>query len=227
MVRNHTLVFSHGFGVRKDSRGLFTDIAAAFPRAKAVVFDYHIENPDEKATLVRSLTEQAKVLHEAIEKAKQAHPEDIIDLICHSQGCLTAAMLKPEGIRKTVLLAPPARVRAERMIKRFEERHGSELNFEGTSWLRRKNGGLMIFPSQYWRDLRNVEPIRLYNEFAFETELAIVRARQDEILADADFNELTDSITVMGVDGDHNFTGKASRLALAAALQGILSPLPV
>jgi hypothetical protein len=38
---NHIVIFSHGFGVGKDDRGLFTDIADSLKNVESVMFDYN------------------------------------------------------------------------------------------------------------------------------------------------------------------------------------------
>lgn len=44
------LIFSHGFGVKKDGRGLLADIAMAFPDYKSILFNYN--QVDEKNSVL-------------------------------------------------------------------------------------------------------------------------------------------------------------------------------
>ena len=39
--KKHIVIFSHGFGVRKDDLGLLTDIALAIPEVESILFDYY------------------------------------------------------------------------------------------------------------------------------------------------------------------------------------------
>lgn len=41
MLMKRVIVYSHGFGVRKDDRGLMTDIAHALPGYEHILFDYN------------------------------------------------------------------------------------------------------------------------------------------------------------------------------------------
>jgi hypothetical protein len=50
-MNKHIVIYSHGFGVRKDDRGLFTDIAATLPSAEHIMFDYN--QVDEATVLLR------------------------------------------------------------------------------------------------------------------------------------------------------------------------------
>ena len=47
----HIVIFSHGFGVRKEDRGLFTAIYRAIPDIKGVMFDYNPINEKSNLTL--------------------------------------------------------------------------------------------------------------------------------------------------------------------------------
>ena len=48
------IIFSHGFGVKADARGMFPEIAAAFPDYESIVFDYNEVLPNGD-TVVASL----------------------------------------------------------------------------------------------------------------------------------------------------------------------------
>lgn len=104
----HIIIYSHGFGVQKDDRGLFTDIAAAFPDAHHVMFDYNEIDEANNTLVVAPLDAQAARLNIEIARARAAHPDVTIDIIAHSQGCVAAALAVPTGVRTTILLAPPA-----------------------------------------------------------------------------------------------------------------------
>src|SRR6185369_13842555 len=102
----HVIVFSHGFGVRKEDRGLFTAIAKALPDAKSVLFDYNPINEESNTLTAKPLNEQALKLRKVINSARAEFPGAIIDLVCHSQGCVVAGLVKPRGIRKVIMLTP-------------------------------------------------------------------------------------------------------------------------
>ena len=100
------VIYSHGFGVYKDDRGLFPDIAASMPRTEAIMFDYN--RLEANNTLIASTLEaQTEKLRQIYNETRAANPDATIDLICHSQGCVIAAMAQLEGVRRTILLAPP------------------------------------------------------------------------------------------------------------------------
>lgn len=59
---NHIVIFSHGFGVGKDDRGLFTDIADSLKNVKSVMFDYNDIDDEKKQMTVSPFSEQVKRL---------------------------------------------------------------------------------------------------------------------------------------------------------------------
>lgn len=217
----HAVIFSHGFGTRRDDRGLFSDIVAALENIEPVMFDYNIINEAENTITVRTLREQANILKKEIENAKQSNPDGVIDLVCHSQGSIIAALLKPTGIRKTIFIAPPMKTDIDRKIERFKSRPGSEINIDGISKLARLDGSTTIVPSQYLKEIAGVNLKDLYKDFSNITELTIIIAKQDEVVGSFNFSKSGIKAKVIEVDGNHNFSGDA-RKSLASAVKNIL-----
>ena len=218
----HIVIFSHGFGVRKDARGMFPEIVSALGDIQPVLFDYNEINETDGTLTVRPLKKQAGILREQIETTKAANPEAVIDLICHSQGSLVAALAKPTGIRKTILLAPPFGMNS-RMLATFANRPGSKIDMEGTSRLVRRDGSITLVPAEFWKERESIRPIEIYNALAQETELVIIQANQDEVLEETDLSNLDPKIRIIKLDADHNFTDQA-RKPLLDTLKKISAP---
>src|SRR6476646_489693 len=104
---SHYIIFSHGFAVRKEDRGLFTAIARSLPDAKSILFDYNPIHEKTNTLTAKPLSEQVRKLRKVINAARAEHPGAVIDLVCHSQGCVVAALLKPRDIRKIIMITPP------------------------------------------------------------------------------------------------------------------------
>lgn len=213
----HVIVFSHGFGVRKDDLGLLTDIATAFPKAECLLFDYFDVDEEKKTLTIRPLSAQARMLNEAIDQARASHPGAVIDLICHSQGTMVPALAKPEGIRKTILLTPTFDMGLARSIQRY----GQYINLNGTSELPPVDGLTRIVPAEYWAERTKMDALREHNALAKKTELIAIEASQDHLLPRIDPKDLSPSIKFISLDGDHNFTGTA-REPLKAKLRELL-----
>jgi predicted alpha/beta hydrolase len=93
-------IYSHGFGVKKDDRGLFTDIAVQLSEFEHVMFNYNSFDEANNTMTVTPLDEQAEKLAKKIKVVKESNPDTPLYLICHSQGCIVAALAKAEGFEK-------------------------------------------------------------------------------------------------------------------------------
>lgn len=89
------LLFSHGFGVKRDDRGLFTDIASHFPDYQSVMFDYNEIDEMSNTLTATPIEQQAKILTQQYNNIPAGQE---VFLICHSQGCLVAALTNLQNI---------------------------------------------------------------------------------------------------------------------------------
>ncbi|MDP1760277.1 MAG: hypothetical protein Q8L01_02400 [Candidatus Woesebacteria bacterium] len=218
----HIIVFSHGFGVRKDDRGLLDDIADYFPEAESKLFDYFDIDEKEKTLMIRPLSVQVKMLNDVIDQARKSNPEAIIDLICHSQGTVVAALAKPDGIRKTIFLAPVFDMSLEHTLERHKSYPDSVIDLNGVSKLYPLDGLVRFVPAEYWAERKNIKTFEEYNSFAEKTDLIVIEANQDKVLPKVDLKELSPKIKLMPLDGDHSFDG-IYREPLKKALKLLLS----
>ncbi len=210
-----TVVFSHGFGVRADARGMFTQIAAAFPEHTFVPFDYNhiLENGDVE---VAPLDAQAAKLESVID----AQDGDVI-VVAHSQGCVIAGLIDLEKVRKVILLAPPVQMSMQRVIDKLMNKQDAEVNLAGVSKLPRSDGTTTHISKEYIESVKSVNPLEHYEKIAGSVDTTIVRCTQDEVLG------MTNVDTVPGAKhidmaSDHDFTGD-SRSELLALLATELS----
>lgn len=209
----HIVIFSHGFGVHKDDRGLFTDITAALRDVKTVMFDYNEIDEQNNTITVLPFSDQVEKLKKIVEEQRQAMPNAVIDLICHSQGSLVVAIAKLSDIRKTVLIAPPTDVGIERTLRRYKDNPKAEIDLDGLTKLPRTDGSITLVPAKYWRERNDVDaPVSLYNKLAEATELIIIKAKQDNVLGETLFDNLDKSVQMIELDGDHGFTKSRVRL---------------
>ncbi len=221
--QKHIVIFSHGFGVRQDARGMFTDIARALPGAELVMFDYNTYDEAARTVTVRPLKEQAKILVAQVKQARESHPGAFVDLICHSQGAVVAGLARLESlrIRKALLLAPPVTMSFERMLANFQSRPGTVIDLQGMSRLARRDGSFTLVPAAYFAERAEIDPLRLYPDLSRYTDVIIIKAGQDEILGATDFSTLP-SVRVVELAGDHDFTGEARQTLVRAIQQELL-----
>ena len=206
-MEKHIVIFSHGFGVQKDSRGLFLDIAEILKNVEAIMFDYNEINKLTKEVIVKKFSEQVDILKDIINKTKFSNPDSIIDIVCHSQGALITALVKPLGIRKIILIAPPFNTNTDKMLDVFRYRKGTEINKKGITKLARRDGSTTIIFPEFWIERSNTNPIDLYEELAKQTKVIIINAKQDEILSESCPSKL-ENIEVINLDGSHDFSGE-------------------
>jgi len=214
--KKHIIIFSHGFGTKKDDRGLLSGthgIAEALEDEgiETVLFDYNDINEENQVITVRPLRTQVKMLQEVVNENKEKNKDAIIDIIAHSQGCLVVALAKTIGIRKTIFVAPSLDNDIEHTIDMFKGRPGTEINLSGVSKLARKDGTVTIVPAKFWKERKKVEPIPLYNKLCLQTELIIINAKQDEIFGHSKTQGLAEKIEIIELDGNHQFSGEARK----------------
>lgn len=214
------IIFSHGFGVERDARGLFTDIASVFPDAVSILFDYNIPDRTANTLTVRRPSEQKDILLAEIAAAKEKFPEASIDIVAHSLGCIIVALAAPKNIRRVIFLAPPPEMKSA-SLSRFAGRPGSIINPEGLSRLARRDGSFTLVPATFWKERESINPIALFNSLTEQTKVTIIRAKQDEVVSRSDMPGLSPKIQIIDIDGDHDFRFE-SRKGLLTTLKKFL-----
>ncbi len=200
----HYVVYSHGFGVKKDGRGLFTDIAKTIPGAENVMIDFN-EYDDQLNTLtVSSLPEQVERLKESLNKIDVS--KNVVDIVAHSQGCIVAALAHPKGTRKIICLAPPDSISESQIKKLFGQRPGAEINLNGISKVPRRDGSMTIIPKTYWQSIKRLNVIKLYNRMSEDNQVRFYIANSDEILGETNFDRTNEKIEIIQIPGNHDFT---------------------
>lgn len=222
-MSKHVVIYSHGFGVKKDDRGLLVDIANSMPEVEHVMFDYNDVDEANNTLTVSPINKQVTMLTDVFEKAKKNSPEAIIDLVCHSQGCIIGA-LADLPVRKTLLLTPPIHmVASEDKFKDYVERRPGTVVEDGNMIMPRRDGSTTIISEDYWRSYDELPDLpNLYNKLAKNTDLAVVDAGEDEVLGEKSYDNFSNDITIVRIAGaDHNFKDQY-REGLIETVKGII-----
>lgn len=219
----HFAIFSHGFGVRQDARGMFTDIVAGLAGVECVLFDYNTFDDNIRTVMVPPLSDQAKMLESKVQNIHEEYPEALIDVIGHSQGAVVMglAQLETLHVRKALLLAPPASMGFERILDRFRSRPGTVIDLNGMTRLARRDGSFTLLSARYFEERVGMEPLKLYDRLSGYTETVVIRAAQDEVLGSTDFSSLKQVRTVV-LEADHDFTGEARERLIEVIQKEIL-----
>ena len=217
-MSKHIVVYSHGFGVRKDDRGLFTDVANALPKAEHIMFDYNVIDKQANTLTVSPLQAQVQKLREQLDKL----PADaVVDIVAHSQGCVVTALAKPKSVRQIICLAPPDNVDVDRLISFFGNREGSVVDLDGQSRIPRRDGSTTIIPATYWQSLKGLDVIRLYNRLPDLAKVKFYIADDDEVLGMSNFDKTDERIELLQMAGNHDFNGEY-RDDLVKAISAVL-----
>lgn len=206
------IVYSHGFGVHKDARGLFTAIARHLPGFKHVLFEYNTVR--HGMLTVMPLEYQVSLLKEEIERIKATDSEAEINIVGHSQGCIVVGLLQPTA-EKILLLAPPEVFDKHLISNIFKHRDGVRVDENENYYIPRSDGTISLVPREYWDSLAQFKqiPSSLYRMLAQQSHVMIVRADRDEIIGKTDFDNLKPVIDIQMLGSNHDF-GSGARDAV-------------
>lgn len=224
-TKKHIIIYSHGFGVRKDDNGLLDDIAESLNEVESILFDYYEVDEKEMKMYICPFSSQVKKLSSIINEVRAENSGAIIDLICHSQGTIIAALAKPEGIRKAILLAPVFDMNFEQSIARYRSNPDAIINLDGVSEFPSSNGLVRIIPKEYWQERLTINSFKEYNKLSEKTELIIIEANQDQLLPKVDLQELDPKIKLISLDGDHGFSSQARSLLVETIRELLLNSI--
>lgn len=205
---NSAIILVHGFGVLRDSRGMFTEISDAFNKNHLVLSaDY--SNPTKTGADAVPFSAQLGRLNRVISYAEGLGiHRSAITLVGHSMGSLIAAMLDGE-FKKRILLAPPTLYAFEEFIGTPGwKRPGSELNVSGSSVLARSDGSITRVSNTFWNEFRDLGNVNtLYQKVAEGSDAVMVFAEEDNVFSDQEAVANVRSAFIQGAN--HDFTGAA------------------
>jgi len=214
-----TVLFAHGFGVMKDARGMFTQIAEglSLQGIDPVLVDLNVRDATGNIVL-NSFSAQVDILRRARAEIKEGE----VYLLCHSQGCVIAALAQLPQIHKTIFLAPPIGNNYTKTIEYFSKNPLTTIDMEGTSRLARRDGTFTIVPPGYWAERKGLDIQKLYQEYCSKNVVCVVKATQDEIVSNEGLEEIFREAEIIAVEAGHDFKGEAREplIALCGRLVG-------
>ncbi len=175
-----------------------------------VLFDYSDVDPIQRTMTIKPLSQQAQIFNQQLQRVRQEHPGVPVSVVAHSQGCVVVALAQPAGLKQAILLAPAEYLDPKRLKRAFSDRLHAETLADGTVKLARRDGSAVLIAAGYQSELASADPAEQYSDLATRTPVTIVRAAQDDIIATRLGPSLLNAaITIISLDGDHNFTGAA------------------
>jgi pimeloyl-ACP methyl ester carboxylesterase len=212
-IAKTALILVHGFGVRRDSRGLFTEIADATKEvALTVRGDYSVIDGDvTKAIPFSKQASRLSVIRDFCRKELGIKREVLVG---HSQGWLPIALNYPLGSKVTAL-APPLGDAFEAFIQTSGwKRRGSELNLEGESRLLRSDGSLTLVPKEFWDEFRAMGDVtKSMAILALYNKLNIIFAGEDNVLGTQDVPDIFRTEMIAGAN--HDFTDGSRKAVIS------------
>lgn len=201
------VIFVHGFGVKRDSRGMYSDVAAALPEHFGyVLFDLYEVSGD-----VVSITppeEQARRLRAVIDFVRADAPTAKVHLIAHSMGCPISTLAEPLEANTVLFLAPAAKFSGG--TQKYFERYPGAKMVDDVLQIPRKDGTTTKIPNSFFSELKGLDAQGLMVDFAAKKPLTVIRATEDGVITDITYEQLeaSDNITIVDLPADHNFLGE-------------------
>ncbi|MCY4088559.1 MAG: hypothetical protein OXF49_00255 [Candidatus Saccharibacteria bacterium] len=216
-----TVIFVQGFGVKSDSKGLFTDLADYFHASQITSFIFHLSDYDQFGnSYFLPLNKQQERLINIYNYVLQRFPDQPLTIIGHSlgSGVLSSLMLNVKA-NKYIILAPTMdspgpKIKSALIKHRQAQVDGQKISFK------RKNGVTSTF-SQEYVDQFDIKFSQIYQQvWPKIKDLQIIIPDQD--LPRYDENLLNFFQTFQPVimpDCDHNFSDQNRQKLAATILQ--------
>ncbi len=212
----HTVLFVHGFGVMKDARGMFTDIVSNLPEDyECILIDLNTKIGN--TVFLNPFSKQVEVL----KNARQNTGVEAVDLVCHSQGCVVAALANLPNLRKTIFLAPALESSSEKTIEYFSRNPETKIDKDNISTLARRDGTFTSVPSVYWKEKENLNLTEIYTNYLKTHDTYVVKASHDEVVLKDNNKICFDTSRVIELGADHDFRNE-SRGKLVATVKDLL-----
>ena len=206
------VVISHGFGVKRDGRGMFTELAERLLDDHLIILFDYVDIDEKGNTTAHPLTEQSDMLQAVLRYVSETLAPQELQIVAHSQGCLVVSIANPDNVKRVVLVSPPLNApNLQRMQETFGAREGTHIIKDGVSTIKRSDGKLTYIPAEFWSDTTGMSPVELYDHLSDRTDVYFIRAKHDHVLPDQDYSAVAgmENITYIELDGNHDFADEA------------------
>lgn len=211
------IVFSHGFGVTRNSHGMFNELGNVLKDKYLVVrFDYSIVNKKENWTKVFPYSIQSKMLQAVHNYVRKEFNPTNVSIIAHSMGCFIIGLAELKDLDKVLLLAPPTTSPYKRLKEYFSKRPETVINEEGISRIKRSDGSITFVGRDVWDEMKTMNPYKSYSDLAKGNSIYIIRALADQVITGESYEKVKSikGLTYIEIDGNHDFEGKAREVLI-------------
>lgn len=223
MSQQTIVIFSHGFGIRSGTYGLFSQIIKEFDILwiQSILTEYCDYNESTQEVTVKPFSEQVKILQKTIDNTVEKNPEANIILIWQSQGATIISLCNTSKIKKIIMISPFYHTNKEDIEISYNQRVWMLLDFDNISYRPRTDRTTTIITPQYRQERFNTDIVKLYNKKALENDLTIFYWLQDQAMKFEQYDKIK-NIFLMNMDGDHDFS-KQYRQALIDKIKNIIT----
>ena len=197
------VVFSHGFGVQRDSRGMFSELAESFDSDWGVLlFDYNDINGNNVS--LRPYSVQQAMLKTVLEYVKDQYKTIVV--VGHSMGAITVGLLDSPIPVLSILLAPPVHGPRPNADSAWAARPGAY--YEGDMLIvPRKDGTISHIPQAFFDESALVDCPQVLEHYARHANVFIIQALEEDILSHTEnYQRLQiDQTRLIALHGNHNF----------------------
>ncbi len=207
MKKKKIVIFSHWFGIRSGSYGLFTDLIKEFNNLwiESILTEYCDYHPDTNEVRVKPFSEQAIILQNTIDHTARNNPDADIILIGQSQWSTIISLCDTSKIKRIIMISPFFHTEAKDIIDRYTKDPSNIFSMTDTSIRKRSDGTTTMIPPSYREERFEINVINFYNRKAIENEVYIFYGLQDQIISFDEYNKVK-NIYLMNLDGDHDFS---------------------
>ncbi|HSX46430.1 MAG TPA: alpha/beta hydrolase [Patescibacteria group bacterium] len=216
----NALLMVHGFGVRNDSRGMFTELAEITDSWAMSIRGNMADPIDGHTTQAVPFAEQSARVEAMLNYADKDGLAQLA-VVCHSLGCLSVARSRGVVASQVYLLAPPMGNAFETFIQTPGwQRPGSKLNLAGESTLERKDGSITKVAKEFWDEFEKFGKVeRFYAGLGKENKVTVIFAEEDQVWGEQTAPRGIRTETIEGAD--HDFRGTARKKLFNFLLQDI------
>lgn len=186
MNANKNLLFVHGLGVDKDESGnYFVDVSNALTSNFRIVrFDFTGYGKSQGKQEEADYKKHSLDIQTILNWIKQKFSSNTY-ILAHSMGTFVVSLLSPSDIIKTVFTGIPNSDTTfifEHLKKRIESRPGGKVDENGITIFPRTSGEIQKYGPNFWRVMKEFNPVKSITEFAKKTHLLIIHPKQDDVV---------------------------------------------
>lgn len=122
-------------------------------------------------------------------------------------GCLITGLAQLSNINEILLLASPPTAPYQRMKDYFAKRPETIIDESATSTIKRSDGSITYVESDFWHEMKDVNPPEMYKQLAENSKVFFVKALSDQVITEQDYIGIrrTSGINYNEIDGNHDF----------------------